>query len=44
MKKRQFTQKFKLEAVRLFHEGKKPAADFARALNIPRSRLYGCHF
>jgi transposase len=41
MKKRQFTQEYKLEAVRLFHEGKQPAVDIARALNIPRSRLYG---
>jgi transposase len=41
MKNRRYTQEFKLEAVRLFREGKKPAADIARALNIPRSRLYG---
>jgi transposase-like protein len=40
MKKRQFTQDYKLEAVRLFREGKKPAADLARQLGITRSRWY----
>ncbi|MGY8786646.1 MAG: transposase [Pseudomonadales bacterium] len=41
MNKRQsFSKEFKLEAVRLLEEGKKPAADIARELGIPRNRLY----
>lgn len=41
MKKRnQFTREFKLEAVRLLEEGKKPAANLARELGIRRNQLY----
>jgi transposase-like protein len=41
MSKRQtFSKEFKLEAVRLLEEGKKPATDIARELGIPRNRLY----
>jgi len=41
MKKRQaFSREFKLEAVRLLEEGKKPAADLARELGIKRNQLY----
>lgn len=41
MSKRQsFSKEFKLEAVRLLDAGKKPAADIARELGIPRNRLY----
>lgn len=41
MKRRQhFTREFKLEAVRLLEEGKKPAADLARELGIKRNQLY----
>ena len=39
MSKRQsFSKEFKLEAVRLLDEGKKPAADIARELGIPRNQ------
>jgi len=41
MEKRQkFTAEFKREAVRLLNSGGKPAAVLARALGIPRNRLY----
>jgi transposase-like protein len=39
-KRKQFTREFKLEAVRLLEEGKKPAADLARELGIRRNLLY----
>jgi transposase-like protein len=41
MKRRQvFSRDFKLEAIRLLEEGKKPAADIARELGIRRNQLY----
>jgi transposase len=41
MKKRTvFTREFKLEAVRLLEEGKKPAAELARELGLRRNQLY----
>lgn len=41
MKSRQsFSREFKLEAVRLFEEGRKPAAEIARELGIRRNQLY----
>jgi transposase-like protein len=41
MKKREtFTREFKLEAVRLLEEGKKPASDLARELGVRRNLLY----
>ena len=41
MKKRaHFTREFKLEAVRLLEEGKKPPADLARELGVRRNQLY----
>jgi transposase-like protein len=41
MKRRQvFSREFKLEAIRLLEEGKKPAADIARELGIKRNQLY----
>jgi len=41
MKKRQvFSREFKLEAVRLLEEGRKPASDIARELGIRRNQLY----
>jgi len=39
-KRKRFTREFKLEAVRLLEEGKKPAADLARELGIRRNQLY----
>lgn len=39
-KRKQFTREFKLEAVRLLDEGKKPAAELARELGIRRNLLY----
>lgn len=39
-KRKQFTREFKLEAVRLLEEGKKPAAELARELGIRRNLLY----
>ena len=39
-KRKRFTREFKLEAVRLLEEGKKPAADLARELGIRRNLLY----
>ena len=35
-----FSREFKLEAVRLLEEGKKPAAELARELGIRRNQLY----
>ena len=41
MRRRQvFSREFKLEAIRLLEEGKKPAADIARELGIRRNQLY----
>jgi transposase len=41
MKKRQsFSREFKLEAVRLLNEGKKPGSVIARELGIRRNQLY----
>ena len=41
MKRRQaFSREFKIEAIRLLEEGKKPAADIARELGIRRNQLY----
>lgn len=39
-KRRRFTEEFKREAVRLLRAAKKPAAELARELGIPRNRLY----
>ena len=39
-KRQQFTQPFKVEAVRLLERGDQPAADVARALGIRRNQLY----
>jgi transposase len=35
-----FSREFKLEAVRLMEEGKKPAAELARELGLRRNQLY----
>jgi transposase-like protein len=41
MRRRQvFSREFKLEAIRLLEEGKKPGADIARELGIRRNQLY----
>jgi len=39
-KRAYFTREFKLEAVRLLEEGKKPASDIARELGVRRNQLY----
>ncbi len=39
-KRKQFTREFKVEAVRLLDEGKKPAAELARELGVRRNQLY----
>ena len=39
-KRKQFTREFKLEAIRLLEEGRKPAAELARELGIRRNLLY----
>ena len=39
-KRKRFTKEFKLEAVRLLEEGKKPAANLARELGVQRNQLY----
>jgi len=39
-KRAHFTKEFKLEAVRLMEEGKKPATEIARELGIRRNQLY----
>jgi len=38
--RKQFTRKFKIEAVRLLEEGRKPGAELARELGIKRNQLY----
>lgn len=35
-----FSREFKLEAVRLMEEGKKPSAELARELGLRRNQLY----
>ena len=35
-----FSKEFKLEAVRLLEEGRKPASDIARELGLRRNQLY----
>jgi transposase len=40
VKRKRFTQEFKLEAVRLLEAGGRPAAEIARELGVPRNRLY----
>lgn len=39
-KRKTYTREFKLEAVRLLEEGRKPPADLARELGINRNQLY----
>jgi transposase-like protein len=39
-RRKAFSKEFKLEAVRLIEEGKKPAAELARELGIRRNQLY----
>jgi len=39
-KQQRFSREFKLEAVRLLEEGKRPAAELARELGIRRNQLY----
>ena len=39
-KQQRFSREFKLEAVHLLEEGKKPAAELARELGIRRNQLY----
>jgi transposase len=39
-KQQRFSREFKLEAVRLMDEGKKPPAELARELGIRRNQLY----
>ena len=39
-KPRGYTAEFKLEAVRLVQAGKKPVAQIARELGVPRQQLY----
>lgn len=39
-KRQTFSREFKLEAVRLLDEGKKPPAELARELGIRRNQLY----
>ena len=38
--RQQFSREFKLEAVRLMEEGKKPPAELARELGLRRNQLY----
>lgn len=38
--RRRFTPEFKRQAVQLLNAGQRPAAEIARALGIPRNRLY----
>lgn len=38
--KKTFSREFKLEAVRLMEEGKKPPAELARELGLRRNQLY----
>ena len=39
-KRKTYTKEFKLEAVRLLEQGKKPAAELARELGVARNKLY----
>ena len=39
-KRKIFTREFKLEALRVLDSGEKKPADLARALSVPRNRLY----
>lgn len=39
-KREEFSKAFKLEAVRMMVEGKKPSAELARELGIRRNQLY----
>jgi len=39
-KREEFSKEFKLEAVRMMVEGKKPSAELARELGIRRNQLY----
>jgi len=39
-KRKRYTREFKLEAVRLLEEGRKPPADLACELGIQRNQLY----
>jgi len=39
-KRKRYTREFKLEAIRLLEEGRKPPADLARELGINRNQLY----
>ena len=38
--RRRFTPEFKRQAVQLLHAGQRPAAEIARELGVPRTRLY----
>lgn len=40
MKRKQYTKQFKVEAVRLLEQTKKPAAELARELGVRRNQLY----
>ena len=40
MTRKTHTREFKIEAVRLLKQGKKPGADLARELGIKRNQLY----
>src|SRR5690606_6209757 len=40
MTRKTYTREFKIEAVRLLKQGKKPGADLARELGIKRNQLY----
>jgi len=39
-RRKRYTREFKLEAVQLLEEGRKPPADLARELGIQRNQLY----
>ena len=39
-KRKHYTKEFKLEAIRLFDSGDRPASDVARQLGIRRNQLY----
>ena len=38
--RRRFTPEFKRQAVQLLNAGRRPAAELARELGVPRNRLY----
>lgn len=40
LKRRRFTQEFKVEAVRLLEADSRPAAEIEREMGVPRNRLY----